>query len=245
MKSILFFTITLIISGAACKKDDVSPQANTSQQGTVTGKIVDARGNPLSNAKVIAEHTVWFGTTLETVSNSSGLYKISIPSNPAGSWTAKAQLQFTAWGQNYKADLHPASSTAFSITEAAVRNFSWKLNGVKPDGGNYGAHVDFYAAGLSVDLTDITIRLTPVDPLLADGSLASVIERKPEDITGTFMIKDVPLGKYKAEAFFPGKTILLRNRDNNDPAALSQTVVFGKNGFLAETEYNIEFWVSE
>lgn len=245
MKSIFFLTFTLILSGAACKKEEVSNSTSAPEKGTLTGKVSFANGNPLPNAKVIAEHTVWFGTSVEKVSNNNGLFSIKMPVNPAGSWTAKAQVQFSRWGQNYKADLHPGSTAAFSITDAPVRNFSWQLKGAKPTGGFYGAHVDLYASGLTVNLEEITIKLTPLDPQLADGSTAQVIERRPEDIAGTFMIKDVPLGKYKAEAFFPGRTILLRNRHNADPAATSQTVVFGKNGFLAETDYNIEFWVSE
>ena len=245
MKSILFLTFTLILSGAACKKEEASQVNNAPENGTLTGKVSYANGNALRNTKVVAEHTVWFGTSVETVSNNNGLYSIAIPLNPAGSWTAKAQLQFSNWGQNYKVDLHPGNSSAFTITDAAVRNFTWQLNGARPDGGFYGAHVDLYASGLSVSLEDISIRLTPIDPQLADGSIAQIIERRPEDIAGTFMIKDVPLGKYKAEVIFPGRTILLRNRHNADPAAVSQIVIFGKNGFLAETDYNIEFWVSE
>jgi hypothetical protein len=35
------------------------------------------------------------------------------------------------------------------------------------------------------------------------------------------------------------------NRHNDKGAAVKQTVVFGKYGDLGDTEYNIEFWVSE
>jgi hypothetical protein len=60
------------------------------------------------------------------------------------------------------------------------------------------------------------------------------------------MVKDIPIGKYSVKAIYPGKTLLLENRHmDNDDAAIDKQVVFGKNGNLGETEYNIEFWVSE
>jgi hypothetical protein len=37
----------------------------------------------------------------------------------------------------------------------------------------------------------------------------------------------------------------LDNRHQEDAAETTKPVVFGKNGLLAETEYNIEFWISE
>jgi len=63
MKSILFLTFTLILSGAACKKEEVSSSTNAPENGRLTGKISYANGNALPGAKVIAEHTVWFGTS--------------------------------------------------------------------------------------------------------------------------------------------------------------------------------------
>ena len=113
-------------------------------------------------------------------------------------------------------------------------------------GGYYGAHVDLYLSGADVTMTDVTLRLTPLDPQLLDGSPAGVIEGKLEDISGTFMLKDIPIGKYKAEAIYPGKTLLLSNRDiTGDTPAVEKEVIFGKNGLLGDTEYNIEFWLSE
>jgi hypothetical protein len=60
------------------------------------------------------------------------------------------------------------------------------------------------------------------------------------------MAKDIPIGKYTVKVASPGKTLLLSNRHNdNDRRQVNKEVVFGKNGSLAETEYNIEFWMSE
>jgi hypothetical protein len=44
---------------------------------------------------------------------------------------------------------------------------------------------------------------------------------------------------------YAGKTLLLDNRHDSGDPAITKEVVFGKKGNLGETEYNIEFWVSE
>jgi hypothetical protein len=60
------------------------------------------------------------------------------------------------------------------------------------------------------------------------------------------MVTDIPIGKYSVKAVYPGKTLLPENRhDYNNGPTVEKEVVFGKNGNRGETEYNIEFWVSE
>jgi len=71
------------------------------------------------------------------------------------------------------------------------------------------------------------------------------IERSIQDVAGTFMATDIPIGKYTVKAVYAGKTLLLENRHDDNGPAVSKEVIFGKNGTLGETEYNIEFWVSE
>ncbi|MBV9961422.1 MAG: hypothetical protein JO072_04175, partial [Parafilimonas sp.] len=89
------------------------------------------------------------------------------------------------------------------------------------------------------------IEFTPIDSTLIDGSAALAFEGKVENVAGTYMVKDVPIGKYSIKAKYPGKKLLLDNRHDDKGAAVKQTVVFGKYGDLGDTEYNIEFWVSE
>ena len=59
------------------------------------------------------------------------------------------------------------------------------------------------------------------------------------------MAKDVPIGEYMVKAIYNGKKLLLNNRHLDDGNDENKTVVFGKNGYLGETEYNIEFYVTE
>ena len=235
-------------SFAACEKDAPITGQPTSQTGTVTGKVTNAKGAPLSGVKIVLEHTVWAGTYVYAITDDEGNYKATLPKEPAGSWTAKAQLKKSAYGQEYTFDLAIDETAPFKHSESTVRNFTWKLSGQKPDGaGYYGAHVDVYQWGTDVPINEVKLIFTPHNAAatLIDGSATPTIERTIEDVAGTFMVKDIPIGNYLVKAAYPGKTLLLKNRKLTDEAGVTKTVVFCKNGYLAETEYNIEFWLSE
>ena len=249
----IFFAALVLSAGAsfiACKKESVVVQSSSYQSviekaGTVTGKATDSRGNALQNVDVTVEHTVWSGTYLFATTNSKGKYNIIIPSDPAGDWTAKAKYSKSAYGKNYLFDMD-GNKAFFTRADAAVRNFTWKLSGKKPGtDGYYGAHVDLYQFGTDAQMDKIKIVFTPIESTLIDGSPVVSFERNVEDVAGTFMVKDVPIGKYSIKAKYPGKKLYLDNRHDDKGAAVKQIVVFDKYGTLAETEYNIEFWVSE
>lgn len=240
----LLLAIAPSILFASCSKGEDSTGLANPKAG-VSGKITTADGRPLSNVNVILEHTVWYNRYISTTANSKGEYSTALPAEPEGSWTAKAQVERNAYGQTYRFDLHPSSSDAFTRTQAVVRNFTWKLSGDRPSGGLYGAHIDLYAWGTDAPLNEVKLVLMPLDPALVDGSAAAPLERTVEDIAGTFMAKDIPIGRYTVKAVYGDKTLLLKNRHTENTAAPTQEVVFGKNGHLAETEYNIAFWVSE
>lgn len=243
--SIIFSTIIM-----ACGKDQAKPDAPVpgTKNGVVTGMITDAKNLPVKDARITVEHTVWYNSYLFATSNNEGKYEVSLPNEPAGDWTAKAQLTKTAYGQTYQFDLEPDNTGAFSKATGAVRNFRWKLSGQRPGGtGYYGAHVDLYPFGVDLDMTKIKLLFTPYpgETNLIDGTVATAFERQVENVAGTFMVKDIPIGKFMVKALYNGKTLWLNNRhleDNNEEA---KTVIFSKNGYLGETEYNIEFYVTE
>ena len=243
--------VILIASILSCKKETVAvsssvvSQSTTSQAGVVTGKATDSYGNVLKDVNVTVEHTVWLGDYLYATTNAKGKYSITIPNDPAGDWIATARYTKKAYGQTYLFDMS-GNKTPFSKTDAPVRNFIWKLNGKKAgNNGYYGAHVDLYQFGTNAQMDKVKIEFTPIDSTLIDGSPAIAFERTVEDVAGTYMVKDIPIGKYSIKAKYPGKKLYLDNRDDDKGAALKQTVVFGKYGNLGDTEYNIEFWVSE
>lgn len=235
------------LSALACSKNEDSTSVpSQSSNGNVNGKITDVSGHALANAKITIEHTVWYDNYIEAVSNNNGEFSATLPAQPAGSWTAKAQIERSAYGKTYKFDLSPSSTDPFDKGKSVTRNFTWKLSGTRPgSNGYYGAHVDLYAFGTSAEMDKIKLILTPIDNTLIDGSTATSIECNVEDVAGTFMAKDIPIGRYSVKAVYGGKNLLLQNRHGSDGPSATKEVVFGKNGNLAETEYNIEFWVSE
>jgi hypothetical protein len=87
----------LLFSLAACKKETVS-SPDASDAGSVTGKVSDSKGNPLSGIKVTLEHTVWFDSYVLATTDNTGHYEAELPATPAGSWTAKAQIEKSAYG---------------------------------------------------------------------------------------------------------------------------------------------------
>lgn len=245
----IFHTGTILIAGisvlACSKNEDATSLPSQSSNGEVRGKITDASGHALSHAKITIEHTVWYDSYVEAVSNNNGDFSATLPSQPAGSWTAKAQIERSAYGKTYKFDLAPSSTDPFDRSKSVTRNFIWKLSGERPGGTYYGAHIDLYAFGTSAEIDKVKLILTPIDNTLIDGSTAIAIERNVEDVAGTFMVKDIPIGRYSVKAVYAGRNLLLENRHDDSGPSITKEVVFGKNGNLAETEYNIEFWVSE
>lgn len=241
-------TILIAVSFCSCKKDDSTTTQASSKPNIVTGKVTDARGNIIQGAEIVSEHTVWYNTYAKGISDAGGHYKITLPAEPAGSWSAKAQISKTAYGQNYIFDLAADKQDPFTAKEGAERNFMWKLKGKRPGSDSYyGAHVDIYQFGVGVPVNEIKLIFTPYpgETTLIDGSPAVAIERSIEDVAGTFMVKDIPIGKYSVKAVYPGKTLLLDYRHNSGTPEITKTVVFGKYGYMAATEYNIGFWLSE
>ena len=237
----------LILTGifTGCSKDSNDTHQTTGKSGLVSGKVTDAKGNAIAGATIVAEHTVWYDTYVNSVSDATGQYRINIPANPAGSWTTKAQISKIAWGQTYVFDLAADKTDPFNSSQNAARNFVWKLHGQRV-GGYYGAHVDVYAFGVSVPMEEVKLIFTPYPgETLIDGTPAMAIERTIEDVAGTFMAKDIPVGKYTLKAVHGNKNLLLDYRHNSGKPETSKIVVFGKYGYLAETEYNISFWLSE
>ncbi len=217
--------------------------------GVVKGRVTDAGGAPLKGASIIVEHTVWHASYVKAVTDNKGYYNLPLPAQPSGSWTIKAQIERQGYGQKYKFDLHPSTSAPFKSSDAVARDFTWKLSGPRPESkGVYGARVDLYSFGLSIPLEDVKLIFLPKEKTLIDGGPAVRIEKNVVNVAGTDMANDIPIGVYTVQAVHArtGKPLLLDNRkDGSDAPARDKMVIFGKHAYLADTEYNIEFSVSE
>ena len=137
MKHSRYAAILLLFcySFTACTKD--SGTVPSSEGGFVTGKITDAAGNSLANVKVTIEHTLWAANYVFATTDNNGNYKIAIPAEPAGDWTAKSQIEKNAYGEDYTFDLACSNTNAFNNTESVTRNFTWKISGKIPGADGY------------------------------------------------------------------------------------------------------------
>lgn len=144
------------------------------------------------------ENTILYASYVYATTNSKGEYSAAVP---IGSWKASVQFEKEFLGKKYKYDLHPDNPNPFAGYDGAVRNFSWKIIGAKPDSGYYGSPVKAYGDLLSfINMQEVELTFTP-DGVLIDGSSGSVIKKRLVDVGGgEYGIDDVPVGKYNITA---------------------------------------------
>src|SRR5687768_8451686 len=114
------FLLIIIVQawlGTACTKTSTdAPGAenttNTSvEKSLIKGRITDSKGNPIANAKVVIEHTVYYATYVYATSDNNGYYKATVPN---GSWQASVQIERNYLDRTYKFDLHPDNAEPFA-----------------------------------------------------------------------------------------------------------------------------------
>ncbi|QHV94101.1 carboxypeptidase-like regulatory domain-containing protein [Spirosoma endbachense] len=212
-KTALLFLISLILIVAGCKtQNGYSPGSDA---GYATGKVLDTRGNPISDAKIMATNTLCANTHLVGTTDANGNYKIKIP---AGVWKMSAEIDRTYYGHQFQLSLHPDHPEVFTGQDGVICNFEWRLYGPKVGQTDrfYGGEVKISKSKKSRinDLENIVFTFIPVSPRI-DGSAG-----QPETITcgprGTqdyARFPDLPIGQYRISARYrpTGQRIYLRN----------------------------------
>src|SRR5687768_2065357 len=181
MKNIIVSIITgSCLFMTACKKTNATDAGGDNEKGRVKGRVVDTKGNPIANAKVVIENTVLYASYVYATTDADGFYNTTVPN---GSWKAAVQIEKQYLGVHYKFDLHPDNDNPFSGSESAIRNFNWKLAGAKPGGnGYYGGYVMLYSEpGSSFEISDVELTLIP-DGTLVDGTTGQSIIKKTIDV---------------------------------------------------------------
>lgn len=166
----------------------------------VKGQIVDAKGQPVAGAQVVVDNTMFYNSNIVVKSGKDGTYRV--PLTQQGTYRVVVSLTKEYHGKKYKFDLAPDETDDFVASDGAVRNFTWKLAGEKPDGlGFYGGTVVGYTrpGDYDVQMTDIELTLTP-DGELIDGSKGEAVTKKLVSTGDGPAIKDVPVGRYKITA---------------------------------------------
>jgi hypothetical protein len=238
MKNLMALFLLLpavVITG--CEKDTDGLPAGAVQKAIVKGVVKTAAGSPIANAKVVIENTVFLATYVYATTNAKGEYSSAVPN---GSWKVSVQIEKAVAGDLYKFDLHPDNADPFAGSEGAVRNFTWKLNGVKPGGGFYGSNVAVYPDPLAgIAEADIELILVP-QTTLADGSTGSTITKRLTDIGGgEYGINDVPLAEYRLTARNTATNQPLQLRLRNTGNFQHAINALFKGGFTGNTTYQI------
>lgn len=222
-----------------CSKANEGLVANQDPtSGIVKGVVKYADGSPIVNAKVVIENTILYASYVYATTNARGEYSTTVP---IGSWKAWVQIEKEFLDKKYKYDLHPDNPNAFAGYDGAIRNFTWKISGPKPDAGYYGSPVKAYPELMSgINIQDVELTLTP-DGAHIDGTMGSVITKRLIDVgAGEYGIDDVPIGRYNitAKNIVTGQPLEIRIR-NTGSYSDSVTGVFNSGNFMPDFLYHI------
>jgi hypothetical protein len=237
-KTVMLLMIIHILRACGYAKPTDVPGISVPSKGIVKGVVKYVDGSPIPNAKVVIENTILYASYVYAVTNSKGEYSTSVP---IGSWKASVQIEKEFLGKKYKYDLYPDNPNPFAGVDGAVRNFTWKISGAKPDGGYYGSPVKAYSDFFSfIDMADVELTLVP-DGTLIDGSTGAVIKKRLVDVGGgEYGIDDVPVGKYtiSAKNVANGQPLEIRIR-NTGNYANAVTGTFNSGFQLPDFLYHI------
>ncbi|MFP5353978.1 MAG: hypothetical protein ACLGIK_02325 [Gemmatimonadota bacterium] len=213
------------------------------QRGIVSGRVVDAKGQPIAGATIVINNAVWFNKNIVLTSGADGTYRYSMPATD--SWYVRGTTRVDYNGRTYTLDLHPDYAGAFSGAEGRVVNLQWKMTGEVPrdfgHDGYYGGSVEMDAGWDMSDLAGVTLTLTPVGTLI-DGSIGQTITRTIAGTVGSFAVRDVPLGRYTVRATRNGTPLLIQMR-HTTTYAQSVTTDF-EPAYQGATAYGIYFRVA-
>ncbi|GGO25954.1 carboxypeptidase-like regulatory domain-containing protein [Deinococcus humi] len=225
-----------LLAGGVTQADTTKPTPYI-----MTGTVRNSAGQPVSGVDVYAENTLYYNMNALGTTNRQGRYTITLPRNEIGTWRGGARLSREYHGTVYQFQLVPADRSEFATRSGAIRDFTWKLTGKKPDGGYYGGTLWMFGAvnAPGFDLGRVEVTLTPVGPII-DGSPGKVIKGF---LVGS-QLRDIPIGRYKVSArYMPEnsapQTVLIgaRNPSNYE---LSMTSDFRRSNTVGDV---LEFTV--
>lgn len=202
----------LLILACSNKETDDGPE-----KGYATGTVTDTQGKPIAGAEVVIDNTMIYNSNLLTNSDAQGKYKVKLNGN--FTWAATATFKKNYNGKNYEFHLASDNDNGFT-SEGAVRNFSWKLTGQRPESSSsfYGSWIQLQSSfGSTIPAEDVDFMLSPDGPLV-DGSTGQAITKRggaPQTYS-YYKLMDIPLGRYKVKAKYQGQFLKLKNLMNNE-----------------------------
>ena len=187
---------------------------------TVTGVVLDTKGNPVAGANVRAENDVINGW-VEGITDQSGRYTLS--GIEWGGWKIYAWKDVQFDNQTYHLRIGmPAAEDynpfAGDLSKPVVKNFQWQMSGIIPDrtrnklnpSGYYGGSINFKTLDIDFnalpDGTEVTVTCTPLaGATLFDGNAAQTVVKKftahdTRPARYLYLIQDVPQSHYNISA---------------------------------------------
>lgn len=198
----------------ACGTDAPAARQET---GYATGLVMDTNGKPVAGARILLDNTVFYASYINGSTGADGTYRLKVQ---PGAWRAYATIQKEYNGRTYSLDLHPDSADSFDDS-GAVRNFTWKLEGRKPDNnwGYYGGLVKVFNEPGFYEMENVEITLEPAGPLIDGSEGRTLVLRLGDNYWRDLAyLEDIPIGRYTASAVLVdgGAPRALRVRDYPD-----------------------------
>lgn len=246
----LFKTLLAValLSAAACTPSNTDgpngPDPAKPEEGVVKGRVVDDRGNPVANAKIVASSTDIYNRTATGYSNADGYYRFVVPTGiAAGSYTVDGTVTVKYHGENFTLALFRENTRVFSAYDGAVRDFVFRLTGQRsPDDDAHatplGATLEVHHQVNNVVFENLEITLEPTGPLVDGSAGRKLVVTMPE---GDYRVKDIPLGQYKITARdrVTGERLGVTIKDTFKDYAPSVTGLFDEMDFEGDTRYEL------
>ncbi|MBO9636516.1 MAG: carboxypeptidase regulatory-like domain-containing protein, partial [Chitinophagaceae bacterium] len=162
----------LLILACSNKETDDGPE-----KGYATGTVTDTQGKPIAGAEVVIDNTMIYNSNLLTNSDAQGRYKVKLNGN--FTWAASASFKKNYNGKKYQFQLASDNDNGFT-SDGAVRNFSWKLTGQRPESSSsfYGSWIQLQSSfGSTIPAEEVDFILSPDGPLV-DGSTGQAITKR-------------------------------------------------------------------
>jgi hypothetical protein len=205
MRTKILVTIILTVLGLVIS-------AVNAQEGTVRGRALDTKGQPIANASIWINPVVTTGL-YETWTDANGYYEATgLP--PVG-YRVEGWFEKEYRGKIYCLRLGYANASDYSPINPAngvTRDLVWQIQGrmhdveLYEDMGYFGGSVAvFNEMSTPARNAPLEFTFTPLEPLI-DGSTGQTLVRRP-DAKGYLL--DIPVGVYRVTATQNGQSVRL------------------------------------
>lgn len=242
------FLAAALLSTAACTSPETDgpngPDPGKPEAGVVKGRVVDDRGQPVANAKIVASSTDFYNRTSTGYSGADGYYHFEVPTGiAAGSYTVDGTVTTKYHGETFTLALFRENTRVFSAYDGAVRDFVFRLTGPRSpdddaDATPLGATLEVHHQVDNVVFENLEITLEPTGPLVDGSAGRRVVVTMPE---GNYRVKDIPVGRYTITARdrVTGEKLGVTIQGTFKDYAPSVTGLFDEMDFEGDTRYEL------